>query len=140
MSSTGTGAVTRRSVTGTPAVWRLPTASLTSAVAHHGTGTVDAVRLATGDDLESCTHFLDYVEIPARAAIGRHQHAECEEEYYLVLLGKGLMHLDGDDFEVRTGDLIRNRPGGTHGLVNTGSGTLAVFVFEVEAESRGGHR
>jgi mannose-6-phosphate isomerase-like protein (cupin superfamily) len=132
--------VTRRNDTGGPAVWRLRSAALTSAVAHGGTGTVDAVRLATGDDLESCTHFLDYVEVPAGASIGRHKHAECEEEYYLVLRGEGLMHLDGHDFEVRGGDLIRNRPGGTHGLVNTGSGTLALFVFEIEAASREGHR
>lgn len=138
MSSTETGAVTRRSAASTPVAWRLPSATLTSVVAHNGTGTVNAVRLATRDDLESCTDFLDYVEIPAQSAIGRHKHAESEEEYYLVLRGKGLMHLDGDNFEVHTGDLIRNRPGGTHGLVNTGSDTLALFVFEVQAPSREG--
>ena len=34
-------------------------------------------------------------------------------------------------FEVEAGELVRNRPGGTHGLENIGDVPLEIFVFEV---------
>ena len=43
------------------------------------------------------------------------------------------MRRDGEEFDVSPGDLIRNRPGGTHGLSNTGSQPLQLFVFQVQA-------
>ena len=37
----------------------------------------------------------------------------------------------GETFPVRAGDLVRNRPGGTHALENPGPGELRLFVFEL---------
>ena len=65
--------------------------------------------------------------------IGLHTHNMDEEEFYLILEGEGTMHRDGLTFLVRPGDLVRNRPGGTHSLVNTGSTDLKLIVFEVAA-------
>jgi mannose-6-phosphate isomerase-like protein (cupin superfamily) len=76
-------------------------------------------------------NFIDVAEIPPGASIGRHGHTEAEEELYLVLEGEGRMWRDGTAFTVCSGDLIRNAPGGCHGLENTGEGPLRIFVFEL---------
>ncbi|MGP3948508.1 cupin domain-containing protein [Streptomyces sp. 7N604] len=77
---------------------------------------------------------MDYVEVEPGGSIGRHLHGPDEEEFYLVLDGHGWMYLDGIETAVRAGDLVRNRPGGEHGLTNVGDDTLRLFVFEVEVE------
>ena len=52
----------------------------------------------------------------------------------LVLFGqKGLMTLDGEEFEVGPGDVVLNRPGGTHGLRNIAGEELRIVVIEVES-------
>ena len=53
-----------------------------------------------------------------------------------MLEGTGSMWRDGVEFPVGPGDLVRNLPGGSHGLVNTGGVDLRVFVFEVKVEVR----
>ena len=47
------------------------------------------------------------------------------------LEGKGMMYLDGEEFEVEPGHVIVNRPGGTHGLKNLGNSELKLVVVEV---------
>ena len=42
------------------------------------------------------------------------------------------MTRDSEEFEVGPGDLIRNRPGGTHSLKNKSDTELQLFVFEVK--------
>jgi mannose-6-phosphate isomerase-like protein (cupin superfamily) len=42
------------------------------------------------------------------------------------------MTRNGNVFPVQAGDLIRNPPGGTHSLRNTGAGYLRIFVFELQ--------
>lgn len=41
------------------------------------------------------------------------------------------MWRDGEAFPVRAGDLVVNRPGGEHGLENTGDVSLRLFVLEL---------
>lgn len=98
--------------------------------AHGGAGEIRFRRLVEGSG--TC-HFIDVAVLPPGASIGRHRHADDEEEYYLVLAGRGRMWRDGESFDVGAGDLIRNRPGGEHGLENTGDVDLTIFVFEVGA-------
>lgn len=107
------------------------TRPLTAQVAHRGTGKIGAVRIASGADLAGAANFIDYVELPPGTSIGDHTHADDEEEMYLVLEGDGLMRLDEERFAVSPGDLVRNRPGGIHGLENTGTGVLRLFVIEL---------
>lgn len=104
-------------------------AQLRAAPAHDGDGHVLAVRLVEGRG-DPC-NFLDYVELPAGTSIGDHRHSDCEVEFYLILAGTGSMRLDEEQFPVRAGDVIRNRPGGLHGLRNTSDDWLRVFVFEL---------
>ena len=90
--------------------------------AHDGEGDIFFHRIATRSDLEGYCNFIDYAEVPPGCSIGKHSHASDEEEFYLVLYGEGEMWKDGDLLRVQAGDLIRNSPGGTHGLRNVGGG------------------
>jgi mannose-6-phosphate isomerase-like protein (cupin superfamily) len=102
-------------------------------VAHDGRGSISAVRFATRENLAGMCNFLDYAELPPGTSIGDHRHPIDDEEFYLILSGEGMMRLETTTFAVSAGDLIRNPPGGLHGLSNTGTETLRLFVFEVAA-------
>ena len=45
------------------------------------------------------------------------------------------MELDGEVFEVGPGDVVMNRPGGTHGLKNVSGAELRLVVVEVAAKA-----
>jgi mannose-6-phosphate isomerase-like protein (cupin superfamily) len=90
-------------------------------------------RISGRNELAGPCNFIDLAEIPPGASIGRHTHEKEEEEFYLVLQGQGRMWQDGEEFAVREGDLVRNPPGGEHGLANNGEGPLRIFVWELEA-------
>lgn len=99
--------------------------------AHGGEGLIRFRRIATSEQVSGPCNFLDFARVPPGTTIGEHTHAENEEEFYLILHGRGLMRCNQDEFEVRAGDLIRNPPGGTHSLVNTSDEDLQMFVFEL---------
>jgi mannose-6-phosphate isomerase-like protein (cupin superfamily) len=101
--------------------------------AHHGVGLIRFQRIADRDSLEGMCNFIDLAELPPSTSIGNHTHGADEEEFYLVLAGEGRMWRNGETFDVRAGDLIRNPPSGQHSLSNTGSVPLRLFVFEVRA-------
>lgn len=103
---------------------------LASVQAHGGVGRIAFCRVLEAAQFASPCHFVDYAVLPPGASIGVHTHGR-NEELYLVLEGTGTMHLDGQEFGVRPGSLIRNRVGGTHGLRNDGAGPLRLFVIEV---------
>lgn len=104
--------------------------------AHDGEGYLSFARLATRAALSGACNFIDFTSMPPGSSIGLHTHGMDEEEFYLILEGEGTMHRDGQTFLVRPGDLVRNRPGGTHSLLNTGLTELKLFVFEVAAVQR----
>lgn len=105
--------------------------ALAEVQAHGGEGVIRFARIADAGALAGACNFLDYAELPPGASIGHHRHAPDEEELYLVLEGEGAMWRDGERFAVRGGDLVRNRAGGEHGLANTGTIPLRLFVFEL---------
>ncbi len=111
-------------------LFELPTKAVR---AHGGSGELRFNRVADGGGLAGGCNFIDYAELPPGVSIGRHRHAPDEEELYLVLAGHGEMWRDGERFDVKPGDLVRNAPGGAHGLVNTGDAPLRLFVFELRA-------
>ncbi len=98
---------------------------------HDGEGEIFFRRIAARQDLDGPCNFIDYAEIPPGCSVGRHHHEPDEEEFYLVLGGEGEMWRDGEVFRVRAGDLIRNKPDGTHGLMNVGSEVIRLFVIQL---------
>lgn len=107
---------------------------LDSVVAHGGAGRIGFHRVLDGQARPGAWNFVDYAVLPPGASIGVHTHGD-DEELYLVLEGRGRMHLDGREFPVGPGSVVVNRPFGTHGLANTGDGTLRLFVVEVPRRS-----
>jgi mannose-6-phosphate isomerase-like protein (cupin superfamily) len=100
--------------------------------AHDGEGMIRFARIVDRTGLAGSCNFIDLAELPPGSSVGSHTHAGSEEEFYLVLSGTGEMTRNGEVFQVEAGDLIRNPPGGTHALRNTGSQALKIFVFELE--------
>lgn len=99
-------------------------------IAHSGIRPIFFHR--TGTRADGCAYnFLDFTILPAGGDIGVHTHEADNEEIYVVISGRGLMHLDGEWFEVEAGHVIVNRPGGTHGLKNIGDAELRLVVIEV---------
>lgn len=113
--------------------WSLDDLALETVVAHHGEGTIGFARLVDRTRQDGALHFVDLAVLPPGSSIGTHTHHADEEEFYVVLEGEGEMCRDGETFTVKAGEVIRNRPGGTHGLRNTGSHPLRLFVFELHA-------
>ena len=105
---------------------------LASIRAHNGEGLIRFARIVDRTGLAGSCNFIDLAEIPPGSSVGAHTHDRSEEEFYLVLAGTGEMTRNEEVFQVQAGDLIRNPPGGTHSLRNTGSQALKIFVFELE--------
>ena len=60
------------------------------------------------------------------SAIG--YHLQREDEIYYVLSGRGLMTIDGKEFEVGPGDAVLTRPGSSHGLKQIGKEDLVILI------------
>jgi mannose-6-phosphate isomerase-like protein (cupin superfamily) len=60
------------------------------------------------------------------SAIG--YHLQREDEIYYVLSGRGLMTIDGKEFEVGAGDAVLTRPGSSHGLKQVGKEDLVILI------------
>jgi len=109
-------------------VFELP---MNSVPAHGGIGAIDFVRFVHRGDVSGHCNFMDYTIMPPGTSIGRHRHAEDEEEFYVILSGRGEMVRNGEHFDVKPGDVIRNPPGGEHELRNSGPDELKMLVFEL---------
>lgn len=96
---------------------------------HEGIGTLKHVSLFNDSDFKTNLHFINYTVLPPHTTIGLHPHGN-DEELYIVLEGRGVMTLDGQEYEVQAGDVIVNKPFGTHGLANNCEEDLKILVLE----------
>ncbi|WP_231758544.1 cupin domain-containing protein [Microbulbifer elongatus] len=60
------------------------------------------------------------------AAIGYHE--QHKDEIYYVISGTGELTMNGEKSEVGPGSAILTRPGSSHGLRQTGTEDLAIFI------------
>ena len=96
---------------------------------HHGHGALDWTEVLAPRDLPGRhLRFVHDDVLEPGVSIGTHTHSE-DEEYYYIISGSGMMHLDGTDHPVSAGDITAVYPGGTHGLTNNGDEDLRVIVF-----------
>lgn len=99
--------------------------------AHDGNGRVKNALLYDDTDFSTNLRFVIYTELPPGTSIGYHTHGN-DEEVYVILEGRGTMTIDGEAHDVRAGDVILNKPYGSHGLENTSGTVLKILVFEVQ--------
>ena len=79
---------------------------------HDGEGTLMCKSLLDGLESE-CFAFMHSDDMPAGVSIGSHRHDGNEEIYYLVS-GKGILTYDGNEYEMKTGDISLCKSGHSH--------------------------
>jgi mannose-6-phosphate isomerase-like protein (cupin superfamily) len=77
-------------------------------------------------DLGSRNLTMTWVDGPPGAKQRAHSHPD-SEQVYVIVRGRGRMHVAGDVEEVGEGDLVFIPPGAEHGITNDGSEEL-VYV------------
>lgn len=88
-------------------------------------------RLGLSSDWEA----VEWACLPPAGVSGAHVHTRTEELYF-ILAGSGRISWEGGSRLVRSGDLIATPLRARHGLVNTGSDSLAWLVVEVSAPAQ----
>jgi mannose-6-phosphate isomerase-like protein (cupin superfamily) len=111
-------------------------ARLREEVAHDGDGLILTQRIED-HRTPGAANFLDLTVLPPGTTIGVHTHGPADEEYYIVITGRGRMRLEEEEFEVGPGDVIVNNRCGTHGLANIGAEPIQLVVIEVPATPLG---
>jgi mannose-6-phosphate isomerase-like protein (cupin superfamily) len=97
---------------------------------HNGNGLLKDVVLFSENDFQTNLRFFRYMVLPAGTSIGFHKHGD-NEELYVILKGNGLMKVNDEEIQVKSGDVIVNQPFDSHGLVNNSDSDLEILVFEV---------
>ncbi|HEX7035602.1 MAG TPA: cupin domain-containing protein [Pseudomonadales bacterium] len=103
---------------------------LTTTTAHGADRPILTRRVLEAADSKAL-NFIDLTIVPPGSYIGEHTHTDDNEEIYVIVSGHGMMLADEERFEVGAGDVVVNRPGGTHALWNTGPAELRLVVIEV---------
>lgn len=99
-------------------------------IAHGGSQPILTRRVLEAK-MRTSVNFIDFTIVPVGSDIGLHTHSCDNEEIYIIISGCGEMEVDGQPSPVGPGHVIVNRPGGTHGLKNTGDTDLHMVVIEV---------
>ena len=74
--------------------------------------------------------FIHNNHIPPKTTYGIHKHEGSNfEEWYYCLEGTGIMHLDGQEYVMKPGDIAVCRSEGTHGLENNSDSDLHIIVI-----------
>jgi uncharacterized cupin superfamily protein len=70
---------------------------------------------------------MDYVK-PGGVSVKYHSHSK-QEEFFLIMSGKGVLRIDGEEISIRTGDVI-SKPAGkdiAHQFINNSSEILQIL-------------
>jgi len=96
---------------------------------HGGQGTIEIQKMYRREDFQGAWDFALRVVMPPHSSMGVHEHGE-DEEMYIILKGEGLMIIEGEEKRVSKGDMILNKPHGTHGLLNDSSEQLELLIIQ----------
>ena len=95
---------------------------------HEGEGALDwTVVIDATAPAGGLSFFHDNVMAPG-VSCGVHTHHD-NWEYYYIVSGRGVLTLDGVEYDVGPGDISGVYSGGSHGLVNTGTEELRFIVI-----------
>jgi mannose-6-phosphate isomerase-like protein (cupin superfamily) len=98
---------------------------------HNGEGDLQWTEVLNfSDDTARRLNFFHDDILKPGVSVGIHDHRQ-DEEYYYIISGKGIMILDGEEFEVGPGDIAAVYPGGSHGLRNHSDHDLRILVVSV---------
>ncbi|MCP9211487.1 cupin domain-containing protein [Streptomyces sp. NEAU-Y11] len=103
------------------------------AVTHRQVGGEGVCRwkmLMNGMHLEGEWNCVEYVVIEPGSSVGEHIHLRTEEIYYIVS-GRAVVTMDGQEIEVRAGDLVTTPIGSAHSIANRSDEDMHFFVSEV---------
>lgn len=101
----------------------------TSENSHDGVGTIEIQKVFRRDDFQGAWDFALRVVMPPNSSMGLHEHGQ-DEEMYIILSGEGLMTIEDKQHRVEKGDMILNRPGGTHGLLNDSDQAIELLIVQ----------
>ncbi|WOX06347.1 cupin domain-containing protein [Microbulbifer pacificus] len=96
---------------------------------HDGIGQIEIQKVFRRKDFSGAWDFALRVIMPPNSSMGLHEHGE-DEEMYIILKGSGLMAIEDQEHRVSTGDMILNRPGGRHGLLNDGAEEIELLIIQ----------
>src|SRR4030042_867348 len=77
--------------------------------------------------------FVDHLLIPAGASVGRHFHSGVDE-IYLVIKGKGVVHVNDEIADIAYGDAVPVRVGEINSFESTATDPLEMIVYGVALE------
>jgi uncharacterized cupin superfamily protein len=99
-------------------------------------GGIDTVfyRRALGPGaFESNWAFFDHLLIPVGSTVGRHYHAGVDE-VYLVIKGKGKVHVNDENADIAYGDAIPVKAGEVHSFKSSATEPLELVIYGIALE------
>lgn len=97
------------------------TTSTGTAPARDREGLRSNILLQAGD-VADCDLTVTWVDVQPGARQQPHSHDP--QQVYVIVRGRGRMHVEGDERDVAEGDLVFIPPRATHAVSNTGQDTL----------------
>jgi len=100
---------------------------------HGGEGSIDIYRAFRRKDFSGAWDFAIRVVMPPGSSMGEHTHGD-DEEMYIILKGEGTMTIEGESRKVTSGDMIVNKPHGTHGLMNSSDSEIELLIIQASTK------
>ncbi len=98
-----------------------------------GKDTVFYRRALGPGSFESNWAFFDHLLIPVGSTVGRHYHAGVDE-VYLVIKGKGKVHVNDENADIAYGDAVPVKAGEVHSFESSATEPLEMVIYGIALE------
>ena len=99
-------------------------------------GEVQALgRVTLNEQLTLTGSEISINELPAGVSVPFVHAHERNEEVYIVLAGKGKFYIDGDEFDVEAGSVVRVDPAGARCITADRESSMRFICIQTEANS-----
>jgi uncharacterized cupin superfamily protein len=92
-------------------------------------------RVVLHDELSLTGSEVSINELPPGASVPFVHAHKRNEEVYIVLRGKGQFYVDGDEFEVEEGSVVRVDPAGARCITADSQSPIRYICIQTEAKS-----